>query len=156
VLQAITKVWHTDPVTGVVTLSDIIAGEDGVAWFEPSECPYGSVKPTIGQNPLRSVRVEASVSWPQAIAATVDLGEFVVTSYSGDGVINDVPAPGAGLSGGWSCLNSTVTDVNKVAGAKTASWSTHSVNNEKVHNNGDVLSVTESQTRPVLSGPALS
>ena len=52
VLEAYSKLWHIDRLSLVLTVSDILLGEDGVERFSDAEVPYDSVAIEIGQAPL--------------------------------------------------------------------------------------------------------
>lgn len=103
VLEARTQLWHINPVTHVVTVSDLLQGEDGTEVFAENEVPYDSVEITIGQPPIRAVRVTADAPWSQSssgrLAAFKDLH---VSTKAGEGLISGWPKPGTSLGGGWS------------------------------------------------------
>lgn len=65
VLEGYSKLWHVDRVSHVVTVSDIIAGEDGVEEFTPNEVFYDGVSVKIAGSPLMVCEIDASVSWVQ-------------------------------------------------------------------------------------------
>lgn len=106
VLEARTQLWHIDPITHVVSVSDLLTGEDGTEVFEEFEVPYESVDITIGQPPIRAVKVTADAPWSQSskgrLAAFKDL---YVNTKAGEGLINGWPKPGASIGGGWSAVD---------------------------------------------------
>src|SRR6202008_323333 len=73
VLEARSEAWHIDRVTGEVTTSDILAGEDGGDEFLESDVMYDGVSVRITQTPARAINVIANVQWTQR-----DKGEVVV------------------------------------------------------------------------------
>ena len=112
VLEARTALWHIDRVTHEVTVSDIIAGEDGTLAI--SDHDYDSLSLRFAAPPVRRVKVDAEISWDQQASGTLDitaelLAAFesagspkgVVSSYTGQGLEADWPAEGDDLKGGW-------------------------------------------------------
>jgi len=156
ILEAWSALWHVDPVTLEVTASDILNGEDGNEDFTADDAFYDSVRmrPT-GQAPLTSVLVDASVSWTQTARGFVDMGNKVIFSYGGDGVINDWPAPLTQLQGGWSVQYSIAVDVYGIRQALTGNMTYSWTNPAKKHSDGDALSLNLSMTVPQLQGPFL-
>lgn len=155
VLIARNACWHSDRVTGEVTISDRSVGEDGLVVFLPSDVPYVSVRPSRGATPLKSVSVNATVRWKRTTPVSIDLGTKVFDTYVGDGLFNDLPKPG-GTIGSYSVVSSSVQDVFQCEDAMTASWSQEYHNPAKTHANNDVLSETLRVSKPVLVGPFLS
>lgn len=102
VLEARTELWHIDPVTHVVSVSDLLQG-DSVEVFVENEVPYNSVEITIGQPPIRAVKVIADAPWAQKssgrLAAFKDLH---VSTKAGEGLISGWPKAGTSIGGGWS------------------------------------------------------
>lgn len=156
VLEGYSKIWHIDRVTHEITVSDIISGEDGTEEFSADEVAYDSVDMTLENPPFTSVSVEMAVNWNQTVPVAIDIGSRNFLSYTGDGLISDWPKPGASLSGGWRAVASTAIDVWGVGAAVTNSWSYNWTNREKTHESGDDLSVSDSETQPLLIGPYLS
>ena len=58
VLEARSELWHIDRVTGALTTSDLLVGEDGSDDFLADEVPYDSVSVHLNQTPLRTVSVD--------------------------------------------------------------------------------------------------
>ncbi len=122
VLEARTQIWHIDRVSHAVTVSDIIAGEDGVIVLGEGDFAYGSLEIQYGAPPLRRVRVEAEISWDQIGRGTVDVTQRIaeafggpVSSYTGQGLEADWPQEGDGLRGGWSVAQSVLRRVDGVS-----------------------------------------
>lgn len=163
VLEGRSALWHIDRVTLEVSVSDLIAGEDGEEVFEASDSFYDSVKPNLDQPPLRSVSVDALVNWTQQAVGRIDMGTRIFQSYAGDGILGGWPKTQTGLGAGWSVFSSTVQDVNLVATAPTISindswhWpeTTQGFDPElnRPHN-GDIISWSHQESYPQM--PALA
>ena len=121
VLEGYTKIWHYDPETHIVTVSDEITGEDGLVEFdgesEAGKVLYDGLGLTLTTGPLSRVDVvSAEYTWTQQARGTVDLTEWLITSWRaidpfpegyvrGDGAIkfkaDSWPKHGASLGDGW-------------------------------------------------------
>jgi hypothetical protein len=156
ILEAYSKLWHVDPVTLEVTASDILIGEDGNVDFAADDFFYDNFDMRPKAPPLTAVLVDATVSWTQTARGLVDMGNRVIQSYGGDGIINDWPKPLQSLDGGWSVQYSIAVDVFGIISALTGSSSYSWTNTAKQHNDGDSLSLSISQTVPQLPGPYVS
>lgn len=156
ILEAWSALWHVDPVSLEVTASDILNGEDGNQDFSAADAFYDSVNMSLKQAPLTAVLMDATVSWTQTARGFIDMGNRVILSYSGDGIINDWPKPLQTLSGGWSVQYSIAVDVFGIRSALTGTASYSYTNPEKQHRDGDTLSLNISMTVPQLMGPYLS
>lgn len=155
VLEGYSKDWHVDRLTGVVTASDIISGEDGTEEFFENEVPRASVSTSLDTPPKTSATLEATVNWPQTFTGSIDMGTQVIESYTGDGLMSDWPKQGASLSGGYIVASSSIVDVYHVNDTLTANWTSVFNNIQKEHSNGDVLSSTLSVNKPLYKGPFL-
>ena len=120
VLESRSAMWHTNRVTGVVSISDIINGEDGDIALGEDDVFYDSVRMHYSQPPARNIFVTASVSWDQKASSEkhgmIDISSrlktafqvagsgdgFRALSYTGGGLADDWPKAGASLGGGWS------------------------------------------------------
>jgi hypothetical protein len=115
VLESRPAHWHIDRVTHVVTISDIIEGEDGLLNFASAPF-YDSVSVSYGQAPVTRVDCRAVLTWVQKGTGSVDLssvieaafaeqGGFVqrgfIASYTGGGLMTDWPEIGTNIGGGW-------------------------------------------------------
>jgi hypothetical protein len=116
VLEAYSALWHIDRVTGDVTTSDILVGEDGLAIFTGDDVPYDSVQVHLNETPVRRVEVIANVGWTQA-----DAGSFTIMyrnqfdSFLADSVAKDWPTAGASLGGGWTITSaSAATSIDNI------------------------------------------
>lgn len=123
VLEGRPVAWHIDRVTHEVTVSSILAGEDGTIAFDPdSEILYDSVSISHGPPPVRTVRVDASVFWTQAAVGDVDLtlnicaafadagttSSAMVSSFTYQGLEEDWPKDGDDIGGPWTVKTSFV------------------------------------------------
>lgn len=117
VLEAYPLRWHIDPVTLIVSVSDIIAGEDGTIEIDADNHFYDGIDVSYGDPPLRRVNITLTVSWTQTGAGDIDLTremaeafvavgspypEPFVASLTGGGLFDDWPAPLANIGGGWT------------------------------------------------------
>lgn len=122
VLEARSALWHIDRITHSVTASDIIAGEDGTIALGTGDIYHESLSMTYEAVPLRQVNVEAEVYWTQTGDGSVDITRelvkafrdegtfhdpdatynYLIASYTGQGLADDWPEPGDNIGGGWS------------------------------------------------------
>lgn len=153
ILEAYSAVWHIDRLTHEVTASDVLIGEDGLEVFNYSDVPRSSVKPSLTKVPLEKVGVIATVPWTQADTSYVNIGTNTFTTYSGDGFVNEWPKPLAGIGDGWSVAYSNAVDAYGVANALTTNVAYNWQNSEKRHHDGDTLSISFNESKPLLSTP---
>ena len=131
VLEGYTKIWAYDPETHIVTVSDEITGEDGLVEFdgesEAGKVLYDGLGLTLTTGPLSRVDVvSAEYTWTQQARGTVDLTEWLITSWRaidpfpegyvrGDRAIkfkaDSWPKHGASLGDGWEVADSTAFDL---------------------------------------------
>lgn len=128
ILESRPVAWTTDRVTHVVSLTDINAGEDGIIVFSPDEHFYEDVSVSYGPPPVSKVHCEGTVQWRQVAAGDVDLSEalcaasraagtnadHVITSLTGEGLMDDWPRKGDNIGGGWKVGLSSVTRTDGV------------------------------------------
>lgn len=115
-LEALPSHWHIDRVTHEVTVSDIIAGEDGTVVIDPNMIDRDSLDLTYGETPATSVSVKADLHWRQkangefsimkplvaAFKAARSYYNGCMTTYTGDGLVGSWPKMGQSFGGGWS------------------------------------------------------
>lgn len=121
--------WHIDRTTLLVTVSDIITGEDGTLEIGEADHFYDGIDVSYGDPPLRRIDVTLTVSWTQTGSGDVDLTRqmaeaFVaagspypsplIASLTGDGLLSDWPAPRSDIGGGWMIAAGSVIE--------TATW----------------------------------
>jgi hypothetical protein len=115
VLEARTALWHIDRITHVVSVSDIIEGEDGTIDIG-GDFFRDSLNLRYTQIPARQARVSAEVSWNQRATGDVNISKTItdafvaqgtvrensISSYTAEGLIRDWPQVGSRIGGGWS------------------------------------------------------
>lgn len=125
VLEGYSKLWHIDRVTHQVTVSDIMTGEDGTEAYG-SNVYYDTLNVTYSQPPGRRIRCEAEVAWDQEAAGLIDISQslvdafsvagteepFCVSTYTGQGLIEDWPEDGDRIGSGWEVGPVTLTRVD--------------------------------------------
>jgi len=163
VLEARSQIWHIDRVTHVVTVSDILVGEDGVENFNDYEGIYDTLKIAVKENPLRSVTVDAYVNWPQtnngpAEGITV-FDNTVFPNCPTLGLLTAWPKIGQNLGGGWSVVESSIRsnidDTQQVTSTSESEWGP----GLSVFFDDGSTSTTTSTTSgpsPVPKGPAIA
>lgn len=110
VLEARSELWHIDRVTGDVSTSDLLVGEDGTAVFTAAEVPYDSIEVHLNQTPLRRVQVIATVGWQQADTGTLTMmynNQF--DSFLADSVSGDWLKAGGSIGGGWTVVSASAS-----------------------------------------------
>lgn len=118
VLDGYTKLWHVDPVTHDVTISDVLIGEDGIEEFTDADMLYDGLSISFDKAPLTTVSVTATIPWTQRAQGTVDLTEYlashwpnetpstsIVTSFTMNE--NDWPKVGSNIGSGWEVSQSS-------------------------------------------------
>lgn len=130
VLEARSALYHVDRVSNAVTISDIIAGEDGTLDVAETEHVYAEMSVSYGQTPLTTINVTGTVTWKQQASGNVDLTQKIweafipegnrtpypmIASLTAGGLVDDWPKPQDGMGGGWTVADGTaaalVTDV---------------------------------------------
>jgi hypothetical protein len=123
ILEGWSKLFHIDRLTHTVTVSDILAGEDGTITFDQTQGLYESVRIALGEAPLDVVQVEGAVQWTQRCTGLIEGPPINILSYTGGSFKNDWPKPGSDIGGGWKCEASYVTDNFGTDHAKSISFS---------------------------------
>jgi len=123
VLEGRPEFWHIDRVTGVLTSSNVLVGEDGLIEFDEDNVMGDSVEINLNNVPLRSVTVVADISWTQSARGVVNMGPFLVdnwpqpsgftfhrflTSFTGQGLQSSWPKPEQSIGGGWTVKDAKV------------------------------------------------
>lgn len=106
-LEARTDVWHVDRVTHDVTISSIIAGEDGTINITSDLIPEDGFDLSYSEAPLRKVNLDLRAMWTQEKTGTLDITSKLlkafeaagskpgfVTSYTGAGLYDTWPLEG--------------------------------------------------------------
>lgn len=127
VLESYSKLWHIDPVTHVVTTSDVLTGEDGTVEFTEDEHFYDALQVTMSSMPLRSVSMVATIPWIMTGQGTFELGDLIVSkwpsvisgqtpvphlidSFTLQGLISSWPKEGTRIGSGWTVRFGELTD----------------------------------------------
>lgn len=114
VIEAMTVRYHVDRIDHSVSVSDMLNGEDGLIDFG-NGFVKDSLSISIGQPPLRRVSMEATVTWDQVAAGTLDIspvllkafrdansgGKYDIKSLTGDGLMQKFPKEDGSIGGGW-------------------------------------------------------
>lgn len=152
VLEARPELWHINRITHAVTTSNILVGEDGIQEFQPNEMPYDSLDVHIAQVPAHTLEVTAYVSWAQTFGDTIDMGTFLIDTFTGASLLSDWPKVGGNIGGGWFVADASIHDNWNISSTETTSVSLSWSNEAAQHANGDTLSISISTTRPTLQG----
>lgn len=124
-LEARSALWHIDRVTHAVTVSDIIEGEDGTVAIG-SDFIRDSLAMRYTGAPVSRVEIEAAVGWTQEGAGTLDISRVLtdaaavagteqantISTYTGQGLVDDWPRAGEAFGGGWSVSRTTLTRID--------------------------------------------
>ena len=126
VLEARSVLWHIDPVTHIVTVSDILIPEDGVEEVQENQHLYDDMQLTLDQTPLRRVSMTATIPWTQiANDGSVDLTRRIkeaagadinglIKSFTMSGLIDDWPKQGDDFANGWTVVSGELKDVSYI------------------------------------------
>lgn len=132
VLEGYPALWHIDRITGVVSVSDIVTGEDGLVEFDGDHAFYDNLSVTYSESPARRCIVQGTVKWAQTGAGSIDITNQLIEKFAegnavhglanidgspavsagtlnlvaGDDMIDKWPEPGASVGGGWVVGNS--------------------------------------------------
>lgn len=120
VLEAYSRLWHIDPVSLILTASDILNAEDGVEEVLETDHFYDDMSVTLNQTPLRAVSMVATIPWTQTADGDVDItskirdlfGTPIATSFTMPGLISSWPQPGSGFGSGWQVKSGAMVDVS--------------------------------------------
>lgn len=111
VLESRPELWHIDRVSHVVTVSNVIEGEDGNIVLGEGDVFYDSVRVNYGAPPVRSVRVAATVAWQQKATGSLNISSKLglIESFTGEGLMDKWPKAGDNVGGGWSIGSASFT-----------------------------------------------
>jgi hypothetical protein len=141
VLEALPSDWHTDRVDQVVSITDILVGEDGTITFNSGEAYLDDLDVQIAETPIQAVAVEGTVPWRQTHGGTFNLGQWVWSGVGASGVAKGWPKAGDGFSGGYNCAGSVA--IVTVIAPEPVTWQIQYQNTKKEHRNGDTMSIQE-------------
>lgn len=167
-LEARSARWHCsrgeDGLPLVVSYSDICIGEDGTETFESSTGMPAGVDPTsvtlrIAGTPVTSATIKASVGWTQQMPTgpAIDIGSWVIPTYTGEALVSSWPKPGASLGGGWAAAAGTsAVDLADVADLQNRQYNFTWRNTAKSHRTGDPMSTSINNSDPLVKGPYIA
>lgn len=153
ILEGWSALWHIDRLTGAISASDILVGEDGNIEYDEDHAIYDSVSLQLGQPPLTNIRVEASVHWTQRSSGFFTIPTLNMSSYTGDTLIGDWPKPGAGIGGGYKCESSFVTDVYLISQTPQTNFSSSWTSGDIDPGQCGTASMSQSSSGPALLSP---
>lgn len=113
-LEARTALYHIDRTSLAVTVSDIVAGEDGTVNIGGGFY-RDSLDMRFTQIPARTVRVNAEMTWTQEAAGSIDISRQIcdafaaagteltnrISTFTGEGLLRDWPRAGQNIGAGW-------------------------------------------------------
>src|SRR5436190_2874698 len=100
VLEGYSALWHVDRVTHQCSISDVVAGEDGVEEFTPNDVFYDNVSLELAEAPLMVCEIDATVSWVQCDhTGVIQFQKEVLTPLS-TAVADDLPQQEINLGNG--------------------------------------------------------
>lgn len=123
VLEAYSRLWFIDPVTGEVGTTDFLVGEDGTEVVTEDQHFYDDMEVTLNTVPARSVSMVATIPWTQSAEGALDLTrrikelwapDEIPSSFTMPGLISSWPKPGSDFGSGWQVVNASMTDVSYV------------------------------------------
>jgi len=118
---------HIDRVTLELTHSDECEGEDGELLIGEADHTYDNFDVSYTDPPLSQVDIEGTLTWVQSGTGTIDLTKRItqefkdqktiyayvdsytglITTLTGDGLMNSWPKGGTTFGGGWTVSNDT-------------------------------------------------
>jgi hypothetical protein len=154
ILEGWSALYHVDRVSGRVSASDILVGEDGTIVFAQPDVFYDSVKMKVLQSPLIAVNVQAEATWKQQYTDHFYLGAWAYPTLGSDAFVGDWPKSGTKFGGGWSAGASWAGERDPSIGTAlaatmmpgTTSVKFHYQNLERKHTTGDTMTVDMNQT----------
>jgi len=153
ILEGWSALWHVDRLTGAITHSDVLTGEDGNVEFLESQALYDSVSLTLGQPPLNNVRMEATVNWTQRSAGYFTIPDVVISSYTGGSLMSDWPKAGASIGGGYKCEAAFSIDTYFIDETPTTSYNSSWTNTDPDPGQCSNASAQNSSSGPALLSP---
>lgn len=157
VLEGYSALWHCDRASHAVTISDIIAGEDGTVYFSQNDVFYDKVSMKLAGAPLLMCEIEAEVEWTQC-DHTGTFEMKTVPDIEGDPKITTgitatkgvTPTGGVGLK--LKPDNNTAQEEPpKDPTQTTYSWEYKNID-EGEHEDGDLMEESGSVTDPFYGG----
>lgn len=122
VLEARSQLWHIDPITHVVTASDIIDGEDGVVEFQQADFMYEGMGVKLNASPVSTVTMQATIPWLQQASGDLDISLALLEAFGTDprfqqissftftGLASSWPKSGTKIGDGWTVTSGELID----------------------------------------------
>ncbi len=106
VLEGRSEVWHIDPVTHVVTTSDILEGEDGVVVLDVLGVMYEGLSVDMSRVPISRVITTVTYTWQQRAYGYTDVWiDKLVESYND--FVGSFPKVGDDIGDAWKVAEGT-------------------------------------------------
>lgn len=154
-LEAWSKLYHVDPTTLEVSVSDVLEGEDDTVTFDQTMGIYDSVNTQLGECPLDTIQIQAQVHWTQRCVGYITGPSANISSYTGGSFKSDWPKPGASFGGGWKCEYSFVNDCLDTEHAVTRSVSSSVDYTKEIPDAPDCSTASESYSATFASNPGI-
>jgi hypothetical protein len=151
VLEGYSALWHVDRITHAVTISDILAGEEGTVQFTQNDVFYDKVSMKLAGAPLLMCEIEAEVEWTQCDHT----GVFELKTVSGV-TGNPNVAPGITISGVTFPGDSTFSISSQKKDPTQVTYKWDYKNGGGGHSNGDTMEESGSTTVPFYGGEITS
>lgn len=144
-LEGYSALYHVDRVTHQVSISDVIAGEDGVEEFTPNDVFYDGVSLELAEAPLMVCEVDATVNWVQCDHTGVI--EFRKEQFNplSTAVADDMPQQELNMGNGIiikQALNSNGNTSTSKKDPNSGSVHWEWQNQEETHADGDSMSAS--------------
>lgn len=145
VLEGYSAFWHVDRISHQVTISDVIAGEDGVEEFTPNDVFYDNVSMELSEAPLIVCAIDATVNWVQTDnTGVIQFQKQQLTPLS-TAVADSLPQQEINLGNGIIFKRALNTSGNTATGGGNPGdidihWDYQ--NQQATHNDGDTMSVS--------------
>ena len=154
ILEGYSLMYHVDRLTGAVSVSDILIGEDGTLVFGSGSATYDSLKNHLNEPPLMAVAVQATANWDQRYRGLFDVIYGHMSTFTGEAFISDWPQTGRSLGGGyhasvgWAANADGLLQMASALGTVSGSYSWQNLS--KTHHTGDTMSVSTSYSHNAL------
>ncbi len=153
VLAGYSATYHADHLTHEVTISDFVLGEAGLVEFTENMVVRSSVDMSLERAPLRAVTVNGEIPWTQSLGTTIDFGTQHFATYTGASLLSGWPKTGDSLAGGYYVISASAVDDFGTGSIEPVSWDITYTNRQERHNDGDLMSFTETFSGPSHPGP---
>jgi len=157
ILEGWSSLYHVDRITGEVSASDILLGDETVS-FRTQDVFYDSVKMKLLQSPLRAVNVKAEVTWSQQTRGHFPVGQWSFPTLGNDAFVGEWPRSGVAIGGGYSGgvawagerdPSIAQTYLNQWTGNVNLQYQFRNLRKE--HQNGDTMTIDYTATYPITA-----